>query len=112
MITNWTMAAKSTARSAARTDLGKQLPTHAFDDVSDATIRPARTLGIKLFSVDVCVAYRDGGTLSGSSFTAEGLTAKQAEAAALNKARYAIAAGGHRSIPGRARRPASTQACR
>ena len=71
----------------------EKMPTHIFDDVFDATIRPARRLGTKLFSVEVIVGYRNGGALSGSPFTAEGSTAKQAEAAALNKARDAIAAG-------------------
>jgi hypothetical protein len=68
------------------------MPTHVFDDIFDATIRPARKLAAKLFSVEVSVGYRDG-SFSGSSFTAEGVTAKQAEAAALNKARHAITAG-------------------
>lgn len=68
------------------------MATHVFDDMFDATIRPARRLGTKLFSVEVSVGYRDG-FFTGSSFTAEGATAKQAEAAALNKARDAITAG-------------------
>lgn len=68
------------------------MPTHVFDDVFDATIRPARRLGAKLFSVEVSVGYRGGG-FTGSSFTADGSTAKQAEVAALNMARDAIVAG-------------------
>jgi len=67
--------------------------THVFDDAFDATIRPARKLGTALFSVEVSVGYRNGGAFSGSSFTAEGSTAKQAKTAALNGARDSIAAG-------------------
>lgn len=68
------------------------MPTHVFDDIFDATIRPAEKLAAKLYRVQVSVGYRDG-TLSGSSYSAEGATAKQAQAAALNKARDAISMG-------------------
>ena len=68
------------------------MATHVFDDIFDATIRPADKLRPGSYSVQVNVGYRTG-ELTGASFTGEGTTAKRAEAAALEKARNAIAEG-------------------
>jgi hypothetical protein len=68
------------------------MATHVFDDTYDATIRPTERLAAKLYRVQVNVGYRNG-SLTGSSYTGEGSTAKQAEAAALATARDAIASG-------------------
>ena len=68
------------------------MATHVFDDIFDATIRPADKLRPGSYSVQVNVGYRTG-ELTGASFPGEGTTAKRAEAAALEKARKAIAEG-------------------
>jgi len=65
---------------------------HVFNDMFDGTIRPPEKIRPGLYRVEVFVGYRDGSSAN-AQFSAEGKTAKQAEAAALEKAREAIAAG-------------------
>lgn len=52
------------------------MATHVFDDIFDATIRPANKLRPGSYSVQVNVGYRTG-ELTGASFPGEGTTAKK-----------------------------------
>lgn len=68
------------------------MATKRIDDKHDATVRPVEKIAPGHYRCEVIVGLTDG-SLTNSSFDAEGSTAAQAESSALSRAKAAIAAG-------------------
>jgi hypothetical protein len=68
------------------------MPTITLDDKHDATIRPTEKIKSGVYRCELTVGLI-GGVLTKSQFIGNGRTAQQAEDAAMNEAKAAIAAG-------------------